>query len=57
MISFSPSFKDVSQSFRVENIIVYPDYITDHPSNQHDLAVIKIREDDENEDDIGKKYK
>ena len=52
---FRPSSKDVSQSFRVENIIVHPDYISDHPSNQHDLAVIKIREDKKNEDETGEK--
>ena len=44
----SPSSGDASQSFRVENIIVHPDYIPEHASNQHDLAIIKIREDEEN---------
>ena len=43
----------MSQSFKVENIIVHPDYIPEHPSNQHDLAVIKIREDEEIGNDKG----
>ena len=38
---------------KVENIIVHPDYIPDHASNQHDLAVIKIREDEGIENDKG----
>ena len=39
----------------VENIIVHPDYVPEHPSNQHDLAVIKIREDETNKNDKGNK--
>ena len=50
---FRPYSKDVSQSFKVENIIVHPDYIRDHPSKQHDLAVIKIREEEESQEDEG----
>ena len=46
---FSPTASDLSHSFKVENIIVHPDFIPDHPSNQHDLAVIKIREEEINE--------
>ena len=53
---FSTTSSDVSQSFKVENIIVHPDYIPDHASNQHDLAVIKIREDEEIENAKGNVY-
>ena len=52
---FSPSASDLSHSFKVENIIVHPDYVPDHPSNQHDLAVIKIREEEINEKGEGEK--
>ena len=51
---FSPSASDLSHSFKVENIIVHPDYVPDHPSNQHDLAVIKIREEEINEKGEGR---
>ena len=54
---FSPSASDLSHSFKVENIIVHPDYVPDHPSNQHDLAVIKIREEEINEKGEGEKDK
>ena len=33
-----------AREFAVENLIVHPDYVDGHPSNQHDLAVIKARE-------------
>ena len=33
-----------AREFEVENLIVHPDYVDGHPSNQHDLAVIKARE-------------
>ena len=51
---FSPTVSDLSQSFKVENIIVHPDYVPDHPSNQHDLAVIKIREEEISKSGEGK---
>ena len=54
-VHFSPSASDLSHSFKVENIIVHPDYVPDHPSNQHDLAVIKIREEEINEKGEGEK--
>ena len=55
-MNFSPSASDLSHSFKVENIIVHPDYVPDHPSNQHDLAVIKIREEEINEKGEGRNW-
>ena len=34
-----------AREFEVENLIVHPDYVDGHPSNQHDLAVLKTREE------------
>ena len=33
-----------SQIFEVENIITHPDFVFKHPSHEHDLALIKIRD-------------
>lgn len=35
-----------SVRFSVENIIIHPDFVFRHPSHEHDVAVIKIRDRD-----------